>query len=193
MRILRFLPVLLILAPSAAFGAPAPKVTICHWANGNAHSITISANALSGHFDGETGKPVPGHESDTLGECPIPTPEVINDPIGPDVPDSPIQPEVPVRPELPMPVDTDQPGTGGTQCGEFVTSYAKCPEAAIPGPSAPTGPSGPELPRTGLPAGELAIYGIAAILAGLALWGLGRPGGRILPIRAGREEPPATP
>lgn len=47
------------------------KVTICHWANGHPHTLTISENALGGHFDSH-GSPVPGHEHDSFGAC-VPT------------------------------------------------------------------------------------------------------------------------
>jgi hypothetical protein len=43
------------------------KVTLCH----NGHTITISENALKGHFDHD-GQPAVGHENDYLGECKTP-------------------------------------------------------------------------------------------------------------------------
>jgi hypothetical protein len=53
---------------------PAARVTICHVAgNGNMIEITVSENALRGHFN-ENGTPRQGHEDDILGPCPTPVP-----------------------------------------------------------------------------------------------------------------------
>lgn len=70
----------LALSAGVAAADPGPKVTICHWANGNPHTITVSINAAGGHFyvnslgevDGD--RPAPGHERDYLGSCEAPSP-----------------------------------------------------------------------------------------------------------------------
>lgn len=59
------LAVLLQAVPAAGTN----KVTICH----NGHTITISVNALDGHFDHD-GQPARGHEGDYVGACKVTPP-----------------------------------------------------------------------------------------------------------------------
>jgi hypothetical protein len=96
---------------ATAASATNDKVTLCH----NGHTITISENALKGHFDHE-GQPARGHENDYLGECivepPVEEPPVEEPPAPPVV----VTPEAPVAvtPEasVPVAVVADPPFTG---------------------------------------------------------------------------------
>lgn len=99
----------------SAHATTAGKVTLCHYANGNPHTITVAAPAAAKHL-GHAGTGVPGHEKDTLGACPTTTPTP-----------SPTAPaETPEPTETPKPTETTTPAT---------------PE---PSPtSTPTAPAGP--------------------------------------------------
>lgn len=176
MRKLLLLPFLLLLpAPAFAAGNPHPG---CHGAN------EVDCRPDPQPDKGQDCLHSDDHRcSPTTTTTALPDPEapiVINDPIFPE------PPSVPTRPELPLPVDPGRSDPGGTLCmvgaeHPFTTSYAECPsplESPTPGEPAQGGPAAPELPRTGLEAAELAVYGILLILLGLSVWGIGGHFGR---------------
>jgi outer membrane biosynthesis protein TonB len=76
---------------ATAASATNDKVTLCH----NGHTITISENALKGHFDHE-GQPARGHENDYLGACKPPPPPTTQPPPPTTIPEPPAEPEPPV-------------------------------------------------------------------------------------------------
>jgi hypothetical protein len=88
---------------ATAASATNDKVTLCH----NGHTITISENALKGHFDHE-GQPARGHENDYLGECivepPVEEPPVEEPPVEEPPVEEPPAPPVVVTPEAPVAV-----------------------------------------------------------------------------------------
>lgn len=171
------------------------KVEICHWANGNPHSIEVSENAADYPITtnhgaigvGFTFTPhaTPGHAEDFLvrvftkhgndetnlyvntRKCEVAPPPVV------DPPTSTTTTTVPEVPEAPHVVCPD--GNGFT----FKQAPGPCPEIIkekVGGPgttptSAPPAPAAPqpltELPRTG--GGALALAGLGGALAAAGL------------------------
>lgn len=177
------------------------KVTICHWANGHPHTITVAEPAASNHID-HAGIGVPGHEEDTLGECPTTststssttttsttssstTTTTIPNPVTPPVSGEPGSGPTPL-PHTPAPDATNTQPTISTTpqhqtpflgCGEYVTNIEQ--GGCSPAPTTTTTVSEiavtpvRELPATG---GELTFLpiGLALVALGVACRRLAR-------------------
>lgn len=165
------------------------KIELCHWANGNPHTIEVSVNAADTHliWHEENGwNPTPGHEQDTIGACtppvttppstlpdtPLPTTTTTTTSVTTTLPVSPTTSTT--KPEVTMSSTTTTAITG-THCTTpdgypFITSYATCPvpkELSVTGvvPTARVN----ELAETGFGAGPLASIGLTAVVLGVAL------------------------
>lgn len=159
----------------------ANKVTICHWANGNPHTIEVAEPAAKNHIN-HAGIGVPGHEEDTLGPCLTPTTTPTTVPVSPTTTTTTTTitttkgGENTTTPTSESPVSTITSTTPVLGCTTvdghpFLTNIEQggCP-APIAGETAVLVPTSPvsrdALPATGVDAGALALVGVAAIIIG---------------------------
>lgn len=171
----------LTVAAAALSASPAwagqEKVTLCHWANGHPHTITVAAPAAGTHliWHVETGwQPAPGHEKDTIGTCPSPTTTITG----------PIELEV-IEITTTTTSTTPAPTTTSTTGPASPTTTVTIPDGETGSPSTATTPSTPtsptssptpmtELPRTGTSVLGLVLGGLALVILGVAARVLGR-------------------
>lgn len=150
------------------------KVTLCHWANGNPHEITISENAADTHliWHHETGwQPAPGHEQDSIGACP--TPEVSTSTSTSTTTSPPS-----VTPTTLTTVESSTSTSSTTTPASGTSTSTSQPPSTETFVSVPGNPSGhqplTELPATGIEGGMLMTVGIILTSVGLVLRRFGK-------------------